>query len=467
MQSFDQALQGKATGVAITLPNGVLNNPPVIRIRGFNSISGSSYPLVVVDGTPIATGNFGGDASTNALADINPADIASMDILKDASATALYGSRAANGVILITTKRGAAGKTKVTYDGYVGVTQPTNIFKVMNAAQYLEEKNVARLNRYGEGNFDPVFLITDANGKTVDTDWAKEVYQTGFQQSHAITISGSTSQTNYFLSIGYLNQDGIVKTNSYQRKTARLNIDQKVNDYLKIGANIAYTTGFNTSPQIGADYNTGTQARLAFVLPPVLPVYLNDGRYNLEEGGAGIGGLGEPFGNTGYPNATYLLKYNNYSTGTDRLLSSVYGSLTPIKGLELKTQFGLDNLTAAISYFWNPINGDGQSYNGVAGNSNRKFSRWNWTNTVNYTTTLAEKFNIGLLAGVEEQRTVDNSTTDEKYNVNDPFFRTYQGSWTNVTMGGGSMGENYYLSYFGRANINFNRKYFIRGKCPA
>ena len=146
MQSFDQALQGKASGVTITLPNGVLNNAPVIRIRGFNSISGSSSPLVVVDGVPIATGNFGGNAVTNALSDINPADIASMDILKDASATALYGSRAANGVILITTKRGSGAKTKVTYDGYVGLTEPYNIFEMMNAEQYIEHKNRAWVN---------------------------------------------------------------------------------------------------------------------------------------------------------------------------------------------------------------------------------------------------------------------------------------------------------------------------------
>ncbi len=140
--------------LTITLPNGVLNNPPVIRIRGFNSISGSSYPLVVVDGVPIATGNWGGNASTNALADINPADIASMDILKDASATALYGSRAANGVILITTKRGSGARTKVTYDGYVGMTEAYHLFDMMNATQYIAHKNKAWENcRFGHPDY--------------------------------------------------------------------------------------------------------------------------------------------------------------------------------------------------------------------------------------------------------------------------------------------------------------------------
>jgi len=460
VQSFDQALQGKAAGVAITMPNGVLNNPPVIRIRGFNSISGSSYPLIVVDGVPIATGNFGGTAAANSLSDINPSDIASMDILKDASATALYGSRAANGVILITTKHGAGGKTKITYDGYVGFTEPYHLFDVMNAAQYIEEKNAARVNYLG-ASASKIVQLLDADGKPVDTNWADKIYQKGFQQNHAVTISGSTPTTNYFLSVGYSDQQGMVRTNTFTRKNARLNIDQKVNNYLKIGANIAFTNGYNKSPQVSSDYATGTSARLAFVVPPVLPVYKNDGTFNIYQ--AGIGGMGEPFGNLGYPNPVYVLQENKFTTETDRLLATLYASITPFKGMELKSQFGIDNLTSEQTWYLSPINGDGQGTNGDAGASNRKFRRWNWSNTANYTTTLADKFNIGLLAGVEEQRTVDKSWSGEKYNVNDPFFKTYQGSWTNVYMGGGGMGENYYLSYFGRANFNYNKKYFVEG----
>ena len=253
----------------------------------------------------------------------------------------------------------------------------------------------------------------------------------------------------------------MVRTNTFIRKNARLNIDQKVNDYLKIGANIGFTNGYNTSPQIGADYGTGTSARLAFVVPPVLPVYKNDGTFNIYQ--AGIGGMGEPFGNLGYPNPVYVLNENKFTTETDRLLTTLYVSITPFKGLELKSQFGIDNLTSEQTWYWSPINGDGQGTNGDAGASNRKFRRWNWSNTASYTTTLADKFNIGLLAGVEEQRTVDKSWSGEKYNVNDPFFKTYQGAWTNVYMGGGGMGENYYLSYFGRANFNYNKKYFVEG----
>lgn len=460
VQSFDQALQGKAAGVSITMPNGVLNNPPVIRIRGFNSISGSSYPLIVVDGVPVATGNYGGTAASNPLSDINPSDIASMDILKDASATALYGSRAANGVILITTKHGSGGKTKITYDGYVGVTEPYHLFKVMNAAQYIDEKNAARVNMLG-ASADPIFQLKDANGNPISTNWADEIYHKGLQQNHTLTISGSNANTNYFLSIGYLDQAGMVRTNAFKRKNARLNIDQKVNEYLKIGANIAYTNGYNAAPQISSDYTTGTAARLAFVIPPVLPVYNNDGTLNIYQ--AGIGGMGEPFGNLGYPNPVVVLKENKFTTETDRLLATLYGSITPFKGLELKSQFGIDNLTSEQTWYLSPINGDGYDPNGDVGANNRKFRRWNWSNTATYTTTLAEKYNIGLLAGVEEQRTVDSNWQGEKYNVNDPFFKTYQGAWSNLTMSSGGMGENYYLSYFGRVNFNYNKKYFVEG----
>jgi TonB-dependent SusC/RagA subfamily outer membrane receptor len=171
VQSFDQALQGKAAGVSITMPNGVLNNPPVIRIRGFNSITSSSNPLGVVDGVPVFTGNVGGTAIQNALADINPSDIESMEVLKDASATALFGSRAANGVIIITTRRGSGAKTSVTYEGYAGWTEPYRLFDLMNAEQYLEHKNLAyensgstfRLNR----SMMPMVFQSKPNGLTL------------------------------------------------------------------------------------------------------------------------------------------------------------------------------------------------------------------------------------------------------------------------------------------------------------
>lgn len=457
LQSFDQALAGKAAGVSITLPNGVLNNPPVIRIRGFNSITSSSNPLVVVDGVPVFTGNIGGTAIQNSLADINPSDIQSMEILKDASATALYGSRAANGVILITTKRGSGSKTKVTYDGFAGWTEPYRLFDLMNAEQYLEHKNLAYANA---GSTVRLVAVNGPDGKPIDTNWADYVYQKGMQHSHAITVSGSSPTTSYFMSVGYTDQEGMVKKNFYNRKNARMNVDHKVNKYLSIGANVAYTNGYTESPNTGSSFATAGAARLAFVLPPILAPFLNDGSYNLSSGTMGGMGTGLPAG-LGYHNPGQIMETNKHTTESDRVLATVHASLEPVKGLILKTQYGMDNLARETTTFWHPIGGDGYSYKGYAYNWTGKDKRWTWTNTANYSMTLIERFNISLLAGLEQQRTVGQSWNATKTGVSDPFFETFAGSWTTGSVPGGGYGENFYESYFGRIASNWDKKYYL------
>ena len=459
VQSFDQALAGKAAGVSITMPNGVLNNPPVIRVRGFNSITSSSNPLIVVDGVPIFTGNIGGTAIQNSLADINPNDIESMEILKDASATALYGSRAANGVIIITTKRGSGAKTKVTYDGYTGFTEPFRLFEMMNADQYFEHKNLAISNAGSTALVRP----TDADGNLIETDWADFIYRKGFQQNHAFTVSGSSATTSYYLSIGYSNQEGMIKNNFYTRKNARMNVDHKVNKYLTLGANIAYTNGYTESPNTGSNFSTAGAARLAFVLPPIIGPYNNDGTYNLA--GSGIGGMGSGLPSSlGYYNPAQIFETDKHTTTSDRILTTLTASLEIIKGLVVKTIYGIDNLARETTTYWSPIGGDGYSYKGYAYNFSGRDSRWTWTNTINYNLTVAEKMNIGLLAGTEQQRTVTSSWNADKQLVSDPIFDTFSGSWaSNLGIPGGGYGENFYSSLFGRASFNWDKKYYLEG----
>jgi len=460
VQSFDQALAGKAAGVSITMPNGVLNNPPVIRIRGFNSITSSSNPLIVVDGVPVFTGNLGGTAIQNSLADINPSDIESMDILKDASATALYGSRAANGVIIITTKKGSGAKTRVTYDGYTGWTEPFRLFEMMNAEQYLEHKNLAYTNA---GQTAPLKRVNGPDGKPVATNWPDFIYHKGMQQNHAVTVSGSSATTSYFLSVGFSDQDGMVQNNSYTRKNVRMNMDHKVNKYLTIAANIAYTNGFTESPNTGSDFSTGGAARLAFVLPPIIGPKLNDGSWNLSSGGIGGMGTGLPAG-LGYHNPAQIFDTNKHTTESDRIIGTLSATLEPVKGLFIKTVYGLDNLSRETTTFWHPIGGDGFSYNGYAYNWTGKDKRWTWTNTANYSTIFVEKLNLALLAGAEQQRTVGSSWNATKTAVSDPFFETFAGAWsTAFGVPGGGYGENFYASYFGRVNLNWDKKYFLEG----
>jgi TonB-dependent starch-binding outer membrane protein SusC len=461
VQSFDQALQGKAAGVSITMPNGVLNNPPVIRIRGFNSITSSSNPLIVVDGVPIFTGNIGGTAIQNSLADINPNDIESMEILKDAAATALYGSRAANGVIIITTKRGSGAKTNVTYDGYIGFTEPFRLFDMMNAEQYLQHKNLALTNA---GSTTPLVRVNDANGVPIETNWPDYIYQKGFQQNHAFTVSGSSPTTSYFLSIGYSDQEGMIKNNFYKRKNARMNVDHKLNKYISLGVNIAYTNGYTESPNTGSDFSTAGAARLAFVLPPIISPFKNDGTYNLTNGAIGTMGTGLPASGLGYYNPAQLFETNKNTTASDRLLGTLSASLQPVKGLMLKTVYGIDNLSRETTTFWAPIGGDGYSYGGYAYNFSGNDARWTWTNTASYNLTVAEKLNVGLLAGVEQQRTVSSSWNAAKQSVSDPFFNTFAGAWSAALgIPGGGYGENFYSSYFGRVNLNWNKTYYFEG----
>jgi TonB-dependent starch-binding outer membrane protein SusC len=197
--SFDASLAGLSSGVQVTTQSGVLGVAPRLRIRGVGSISSGTYPLVVVDGVPIFTGDQGGAANTNALGDINPADIESMEILKDGSGTAIYGSRAANGVVLITTKRGSGGKFHVNYNNYFGIASPVKLFDLLGATDFVTISNEKRSNR-GQANW----ASNDGAafpGRVFDTDWQRAVLKTNAkQQDHNLSFSGTTDKSTYYLS---------------------------------------------------------------------------------------------------------------------------------------------------------------------------------------------------------------------------------------------------------------------------
>ncbi len=470
VQSFDQALQGKAAGVTITIPNGVLGNPPVIRVRGVNSISASSSPLVVVDGVPIFTGDLSRSAAAiNMLGDINPSDIASIEVLKDASATAIYGSRAANGVILITTKKGSAGKVNVTYDVSVGYTSPYRVFEVLNARQFVEVKNTARANA---NNLAAAYALRDINGNVVsatdshiDTDWASLIYRTGMQHNHALTISGGNRTTTYYMSVGFQDAKGMIVTNSFQRKNARLNLEHKVADFLSVGGNFNFTNSFTNSPQTGslagANFATAGAGRLAFVTAPLVPVFLANGAYNIDIPNNRVG----LFGNTqpvGFFHAQFLFD-NNYNTAeSDRLLTNVYANFNPIKGLFIRTSLGLDNSLIESKTFWHPLHGDGRTNGGEAFNFFDRRNRWNWTNTINYITTVADHLNINALIGSEEQYSKFDGWSGRKIGHAFSDLDNYQSTYTTPMQPTVAMlFENYFVSLFSRLNFNWARKYYF------
>ena len=210
-------LQGQSAGVQVLANSGKPSEGFSIRIRGTNSINAGSEPLYVVDGVP-----------TTDTRSINPSDIDTITILKDASSTAIYGAQGANGVVLITTKRGTTSKPKVTLETYTGFAQVWNTLEVLNGEQYRD-----LMTEMG--------LTTNWDNFTERTDWQKEIFQNGFSQNYQTSVSGKTEATNYFISAGYLSQDGAVRSAEIERTNFKINIDQDINNWLKMGSRIAYT----------------------------------------------------------------------------------------------------------------------------------------------------------------------------------------------------------------------------------
>jgi TonB-linked SusC/RagA family outer membrane protein len=476
-QSLDQLLGGQAAGVNIIQPSGALNSTPVFRIRGINSVTSSVYPLIIVDGVTVFTGSAGGSVGNNPLADINPNDIESIDILKDASSTAIYGSRAANGVIVITTKKGRKGRTKVSYDTWVSWNKAFNLPKLLNAEDYVTIKNEARTN----AGLSPGFVLgRNADGSIIETNWYDIAYQTGVSQNHTVNVSGANDATSYFVSLNYSDQNGILKTNTFDRKTARLNLEHRLNNSISLGTNFSFTNSLNSGPNSGAigpnsvsqssgnSVNTqyiGLQplGRLTYILPPNVPVYNSDGSYNINPAN----------GNIGYgPNSSALGVFNAYNLQTildlDRntsenntLLGSVFADIQLLKDLKFRTTYGINNLVVENKEFRNLQSGDGFVTKGTATNSNSNYLRTNWTNTLTYNTTFDNIHNLKILLGHEEIYRKIDGWGASRTGLSDPFFTSYQGGFTNITPTSNIQTENGLLSFFSNINYDYGRKYLF------
>lgn len=487
VQSFEQALSGKAAGLNVTLPNGVLNNPPVVRIRGVNSIQGSSFPLVVIDGVPVFTGDISTNLSANnALGNINPSDIEDIQILKDAAAAAIYGSRAANGVMLITTKKGKSGKAKVTYDVWAGWSTPFKLFDVLNARDYVQIKNEAIVNLNapvfsGHVAGSPLFFLDTINGAIVDTKWEDEIYQTGFQHNHNLSVSGANAGTRYYFSANYTDQEGMIRTNKFERYQMRMNLEQKVNNWFTLGGNFNFSRGTTNSPSTGSipgtPFNTAGIARLAFITAPNVSPYLPDGRYNI----MGINdallrnqlnqiGRNKNLINSGLVNPTMLRDLNKISSISDQFQGTLSADLRLLPGLVFHSQYGLNWTTAEDKTFYNSLHGDGiqststTADDGLASNITGKLNIRNFQNYFTYTFDLQNQHNFVVTVGSEETKTFIDRWGGQRSGLTDQFFDEYQGNFTiNDNPPGNNITENYLLSFFGRLNYNFKNRYYISG----
>ncbi|EID76018.1 SusC/RagA family TonB-linked outer membrane protein [Imtechella halotolerans] len=457
--SFESQLAGRAAGVQITTGNGVIGEAPRIRIRGIGSISSGTYPLIVVDGMPITTGDVGGYASTNALGDINPADIESMEILKDGSATAIYGSRAANGVILITTKKGKEGRMAVNYSNYLGVAKPVKAFDLLRTEDFITISNEKRSNR-GQSPW--------ASGNDFDTDWQDAVLvNNAFQQDHILSLNGGTEKTQYYASVGYTSQEGVTLANDMERFSMRTNVDQRVNDWLKLGASLAVTrTEYN-------GLNTGTNSLSGNIFStirqhPNVPIYNpnHPTGYNIDFASPAIVGRWDNNTTIGdnVPNIVYVLHKNVYNSKVNRTLANIYADIKLHSTLNFKTQINADESLTSGFLYWNPVHGDGNGSNGRVQNNQNNITNWNWQNILSYNNTFAEDHNVGLVLISEYQKLRAQNFSGIGTNLLNEFFNQNLVSDTySIPDSGGGISENGIISFAGRFNYNYKNKYYVQG----
>ncbi|WP_246000714.1 SusC/RagA family TonB-linked outer membrane protein [Pontibacter diazotrophicus] len=460
--SFDQQLAGRASGVQITQPSGILGAPPKINIRGVNSISSSTQPLIVIDGVPAITGNLGGFTPANALADINPNDIESFEILKDGAATAVYGSRASNGVILVTTKRGKAGQAKFSYDGWAGTAKAIELHDLLNAAEFVEITNEKYRNI---GQTEP------ANLGESDTDWNKEVFRTALQQSHAFSASGGTDRNTYYFSLGYTDQEGIGRANNLKRYTVRTNMTTKVTDWLDFGIQAGLSNQINEGPLTGSNSLSGNMFSVIRMHPNV-PVYdpEHPTGYNIDEVNPRSLGRGPNTATiaNGIPNIRFVLDNNLRRSTSYRGLGNAYLDFKIIDNLRFKTLLGAD-LSMTEDFLYNdPRHGDGQGSNGTLSQAYTPINRWNLQNILSYNKQLGEVHSIDATLVQEYTKTRNRFFQAQGTGLADRFFREnlVSGAFANQFAFGG-IGENGLASYLARFNYNYAGKYYIGGSIRA
>lgn len=457
--SFDQALTGKAPGLQVNTSSGLVGDNVIIRIRGAASLTNSSQPLIVIDGVPLVQGNVGQLYNpANALADLNPNDIESVEVLKDASASAIYGSRAAAGVILISTKKGKAGQTAVKYDGYVGITQPSRRMDVLNAADYTRVINTMRSN----AGLSDVIRSGDFNndGTPDETNWQDEVYRSGKTQNHNISLSGGTSRLSVYGSVNYLDFENYIINNRLRRGSLRLNATLRATDWLQFGINSQYSRGF----QYGLGSGTGGAASGIPLGPlryyPNVPVRDGNGNFYLGQGNnlLTVGILPNPV-------APLLANFDNLDTR--RLTASGFAEATIIRGLKFKTQFGADYRQGYSDQWWSNDFGDGQGLGGVAQNVDDENRNWNWFNTLTYTTRIADKHEISALAGTEYTKRMSSFIYIFGLGINDRSLGLINTANYRTVGASQGFGENALASYFGNINYSFANKYYVTGSFRA
>jgi TonB-linked SusC/RagA family outer membrane protein len=472
--SLEYGLQGRAPGVQIIASNAVPGSAVRVRVRGQNSFTGSGDPLYVLDGVPIYSGDLSsGDgnvntvraSNSNVLSTINPADIESIEVLKDAAAAAIYGARGANGVIVISTKRGKAGKTLFNVGYSVGQSEATNRLELISAQDWWTLYNEARVND-GDPARDPSVPLTINGGtfiyndiKNVNTDWIDESLRTGITRDATVSARGGNEKTQFFVGGGYKIQDGILKGNSYERINGRVNIDNQATKNFKFGiqSNVSYNNNIQVPTSFGGGVGAGQSTALR-----LFPITNPDGSF-----------YGTQFQNTSMNPVARLL--NKYSTKSTRFINNLYTDFKINSALSFRAEYGLDLLNQFEERYDNKVN----RYFGTAGLAARWERRVNVTNMngnayFTFKKVFQEKHDLTVTAG----SSIQNSNTKAiGFNpsaggvgyVNDYFDQTTSGMGyapgavpTGPAISGYNERDTYrFVSFFARANYKLKDKYLF------
>lgn len=456
--SFEAQLAGRSSGVQVVNNSGEIGRPAVVRIRGANSISSGTGPLYVVDGVPMISGNVGSNSPANALGDINPADIETMTVLKDGAATAIYGSRAANGVILITTKKGKGGRFSVSYNNQFSVANVIKKFDLLETPDFLiiANEKAAAVN------------TTWAKGNEFNTDWQNAVLRTGTQMDHFLSLTGGLEKGNYYASFGYTTQDGIVKPNGMERISTRMNVDQKVTPWLKLSGSLAYTETQYKGLNNGSNSISGAMFSAVRQLPNT-PIYdpTTPTGYNIYTAGT-TSRVGQwqnliPI-TSDLTNIAYIVNNNKYVSNLTRFIGNVAADVNLTKWLDYRLQVSKDRSVTTEFLYWNRVHGDGFSRGGYIDDSYFNVDRWNIQNILNFKKTLGEH-NLNLVLVNEYQKQRSKYFFADGQGLSSDFFGQ-AGVISNsygTQFSGGSISESGLISYAARFSYNFANKYFVQG----
>ncbi|MEO5999951.1 MAG: TonB-dependent receptor [Chitinophagaceae bacterium] len=458
--SVDQMLQGKVPGLQAPLLSGQPGAAQSIRIRGIGSVvsSAAANPLYVVDGMIINAGDLSSlTATANTIAGINANDIESITVLKDAQATSIYGSRGANGVILITTKTGKAGKTKFRLDAEAGITKladlPDNA-KFLNADEWLSllEEGLRNAGRR-QGQIDTT-MAGFGKGNGVNTNWLDLITRQGSQQQYNLSASGGDDKNQFYVSGGYFKQDAPVINSDFKRYAFRTNYKHISTDKLNFNVSLSGSNSIQHTPSGGGAFANPVSA-VPFLRPTQNP-YNADGSYNINT-------TGNDFASTFNP--LYIAKYNKYNLNATLFQGYIGGEYAILNNLKFTSKYGIDFNNLEEYRFWNQYHGDGKSYGGSGDANNTRYFNWTFTNQLDYSAYVGkdQAFRVNAKLGYESQKSKGYFVNTRAEGFPPPNELTLTTNAATVKDGKVSASEYDFAGAFASGGISYEDKYILEG----